>query len=241
MSSGILKKQPYNHLHFPSTHNMRNEFFFQLDVTEDQIGLARQLVDYSIAHHPVPDIFSKDPEGAERQREFRLTGTLGEIVFADAYGLPRPKRAFGALDGQDFGQDFVVLLQGQTKSFDVKTMARRNDQFRTNYVLNLPAYQMRRHKVITDYYFCISIHQDATKHIASFLGYVAKSEVETGVIGTLYKAQTQRIKDDGGSFVFQRDTYEVDFKDITTPMLTENIAKKAGFRRKTLLPPFKRA
>jgi hypothetical protein len=219
---------------------MKNEFFFQIDISEEQILLANKLVDYSIANHPVKDIFAKDPEGKERQREFRFTGTIGEIVFADAYGLPRPTRSFGAIDGQDFGQDFVLEINGQPKSFDVKSMGRKNNNFRTNYVLNLPAYQMRRESVVTDYYFCISIHKLNAKFIASFLGYVSKNEIETNAVGTLYKAGSRRMKDDGGSFSFQRDTFEVDFNDICSPQMNNQIQETTGFLRKSLLPPFQK-
>jgi hypothetical protein len=219
---------------------MKNEYYFQIDISEEQISLANKLVDYSIVNHPVKDIFAKDPEGKVRQREFRFTGTIGEIVFADAYGLPRPTRSFGAIDGQDFGQDFVLEINGQPQSFDVKSMGRKNNNFRTNYVLNLPAYQMRRENVVTDYYFCISIHNFNTKFIASFLGYVSKNEIETNVIGILHKAGSRRIKDDGGSFSFQRDTFEVDFKDICSPLLNNHIQETRGFMRKSLLPPFQK-
>jgi hypothetical protein len=218
---------------------MRNQYFFQIDVSEEQVNLANELVDYSIKNHPIKDIFANDPNGKERQREFRFTGTLGEIVFADAYELSRPTRSFGAIDGQDFGQDFSLLMNGTSKSFDIKSMQRKNNNFRTNYVLNIPAYQMKRENIITDYYFCISIHKDYSKYIASFLGYVSKGEIEKGEVGILYTAGTRRIKDDGSSFIFQRDTYEIDFKDITTPFITSNIQKMAGYKQKTLLQPYK--
>lgn len=182
---------------------MRNTFFFEIEITNEQIELAYKLVDYSIANHPVQDIFSNDPDGKKRQREFRFTGTIGEIVFADAYQLPRPTKSFGAIDGQDFGQDFELIIEEQPKSFDVKSMSRKNNAFRENYVLNLPAYQMKRETVVTDYYFCISIHKNENQHIASFLGYVSKSEILEGKIGILYKAGTKRIKDDGGSLFFK--------------------------------------
>lgn len=217
---------------------MRNSFFFQIGIIDEQVSLAYQLVDYSIANHPIQDIFTNDPEGKKRQREFRFTGTLGEIVFADAYGLPRPTRSFGAIDGQDYGQDFELLIDGQRKSFDIKSMARKNNTFRENYVLNLPAYQMQRKTVLTDFYFCISIHKNENQYIASFLGYVSKNEIEIGKIGILYKGGTNRIKDDGGSFAFQRDTYEVDFKDISSPMINSKITAMTSFQRKTILKPF---
>lgn len=216
---------------------MRNQYFFELEVSVEQIGLAYQLVDYSIAHHPVKDIFSKDPEGKARQRDFRFTGTIGEVVFADAYNLPRPTRSFGAIDGQDFGQDFLFDIGSRRQSFDIKAMMRQNNRFRENYVLNLPAYQMRRSDVITDYYFCISFHTESnSKLMASFLGYVAKTDIENGKIGILYKAQTRRVKDNGDSFLFQRDTYEVDFGDITSPPIPKKYKYMAGFKIKNILP-----
>jgi hypothetical protein len=216
----------------------RNEFFFQIGITAEQIALANQLVDYSIQHHPVQDVFAHDPDGKARQREFRFTGTIGEIVFADAYQLPRPTKSFGAIDGQDDGQDFSLAINSVEKSFDIKTMGRKNNVFRENYVLNLPAYQMNKASVITDYYFCISIHQSNEQWIASFLGYVSKSEIQAGTLGILYTKGTTRIKDDGGTFIFQRDTYEIDFKDITTPVLASNIEAMPLFERKKILPPF---
>jgi hypothetical protein len=217
-----------------------NEFFFQIDVTDDQVEYANQIVDYSILHHPVTDIFAKDPNGKERQREFRFTGSLGEIVFADTYKLPRPTRAFGAIDGQDYGMDFNLIVNGERISLDVKSMGRKNNNFRENYVLNLPKYQMEKDMVVTDCYFCISIHKEHNKFIASFIGYIEKDSVYTGKVGILYHAGTRRIKDDGGSFVFQRDTYEVDFKDIKTPFLNDDINKLEGFKQRTILPPFRK-
>ena len=215
---------------------MRNEYFFQIAVLDEQIAFANTLVDYSIAHHPVKDIFSRDPDGSRRQREFRLTGTLGEIVFADAYHLSRPSRSFGAVDGQDFGQDFVVEIDGVPKSFDIKTMQRKNNRFRANYVLNLPAYQMRRQDVVTDYYFCVNLHTAANgKYVASFLGFVAKNDIESGEIGILYPRGTRRVKDNADSFLFMRDTYEVDFKDITSPILSDRIRQMPGFEQMRLL------
>lgn len=219
---------------------MHNECFFQIEISAEQIKTANELVAYSIIHHPVSDIFSRDPGGKERQREFRFTGTLGEIVFADVYTLARPTRSFGAIDGQDFGQDFTWQINGETKSFDIKTMGRKDGNLRTNYVLNLPAYQMKRENVLTDYYFCISIHKNiADKHFASFLGSVSKSEIMGNKLGILYKKGTKRIKDNGGSFEFQRDTYEIDFQDITTPIINDSITKLPGYQLKKLLLPFK--
>lgn len=214
-----------------------NEFYFQIEITPEQIEFANALVDYSIKNHPVKDIFANDPGGAKRKREFRQTGTLGEVVFADMYGLPRPTRSFGAIDGQDYGQDFTLVINGQEKVFDIKAMRRKNNVFRGNYVLNLPKYQMLKKGVITDNYFCISIHEVGSIFIASFIGWVDKVKVENGEVGILYESGTRRVKDNGDSFVFMRDTYEVEFRDICSPPLNEKIRNTKGFQIKKILPP----
>ena len=219
---------------------MRNEFYFQFYVTREQIDYTNRIVDYSLAHHPVSDIFANDPDGKKRKREFRFTGSLGEVVFADAYGLPRSTRSYGAVDRQDFGQDFSMSVNEQVISFDVKSMGRKDNKFRENYVLNLPAYQVHKSASITDCYFCISFHNDGSRTVATFVGYIDKQEVIDGKVGNLFVAGTERIKDDGGSFIFQRDTYEVEFKDIRTPMINDNIKSFDGFRVMKILPPFEK-
>jgi len=219
---------------------MRNEFYFQIEVSNEQLEYATKLVEHSIQHHSVSDIFQNDPDGKKRQREFRLTGTLGEVMFADAYELKRPHRSFGAVDGQDDGQDFLLEIDGKTYSFDIKSMGRKNNIFKENYVLNLPSYQMQKSSSLTDYYYCISLHQFNERYIASFIGFVSKKEIQLGKTGVLYQSGTKRIKDDGKFFTFQRDTYEVDFKDISTPLLTPRIKNLAGFQLKKILAPFKK-
>ena len=215
---------------------IRNQYFFQFRVTPEQIQYTNRLVNYSISSHPVPDIFQNDPDGKKRQREFRFTGTLGEVLFADAYLLTRPEKSFGAIDGQDFGQDFEFSIIGKDIIVDVKTMHRKHNNLKTNFVLNLPSYQLQRDFSLTTTYFCISLHKESSSSlIASFLGYVHKEEILKGEVGILYKAGTQRIKDDFTSFTFQRDTYEVDFCDIYSPPISDDIKMLNGFRKKTLI------
>jgi hypothetical protein len=215
-----------------------NDFFFQINVTNEQVEYTNKIVDYSIKNHPVKDVIYNDPNGKERQREYRFTGSLGEVVFADTYKLPRPLKSFGAIDGQDYGQDFILYHNNKKITFDVKSMSRKNNNFRENYVLNLPKYQMEKDMVVTDCYFCISIHKESNIYVASFIGYIEKELVNTGKIGILYKGGTKRIKDNGQYFVFQRDTYEVDFKDIKSPFVNEYIKTLNGYKERKILPPF---
>lgn len=215
-----------------------NNSYFQIDINEEQVNYVNRIVEDSILNHTVTDIFANDPKGKERQREFRFTGSLGEVVFADTYQLPRPNKSFGASDGQDYGMDFKLSVNGNDISLDVKTMRRKNNIFRENYVLNLPRYQMDKELFITDCYFCISIHKEHNKYIASFIGYIEKDLIYSGKVGTLYKKGTRRIKDNGGSFIFRRDTYEVDFKDIKSPFINEYIKNISGYKQCNILPAY---
>lgn len=215
---------------------MENEFYFQIEVTDEQKQYAIKLVDYSIEHHPVTDIFAHDPDGKKRQREFRYTGTLGEVVFADAYELPRPTRSFGAIDGQDYGQDFILLVNEEPHSIDVKSMHRKGNVFLANYVLNIPSYQLHKEFSKTEYYFCMSFHEAKGKTYATFIGFIKKQDVLDGKIGDLFVQGTRRIREDHTSFVFMRDTYEIMFKNILTPLVTDRIKELPGYKELHLLP-----
>ena len=210
--------------------------YFIIEVTDEQKEYARRIVEYSIAHHPVTDIFAYDPQGKERQFEFRFTGSLGEVVFADAYQLPRPTRSFGAVDGQDFGQDFRLEIEGKLISIDAKTMHRKSNYFRENYVQNLSAYQVHRSVSLTDYYFCISLNDSNGKTYASFIGLIDKRKVLDGQTGDLFEQGTERKRQDGTTFTFPRDTYEVMFRDIYQPPITPYIQSLPGFQELKLYP-----
>lgn len=214
-------------------------YVFQLAVSEEQKSYAMNLVDYSIANHPVTDIFAHDPDGKKRQREFRFTGTLGEVVFADAYNLTRPTRSFGAIDGQDNGQDFLLKLNEELYSIDIKSMHRKSNRFRANYVLNIPAYQLKKEFSITDYYFCISFHDDQNVTYATFLGFIKKEDVLNGKIGDLFVQGTRRIREDNTYFTFLRDTYEIMFKHIEPPLVPDSIKSKPGFKKILILPGYR--
>lgn len=213
----------------------KNQFYFNIEVSNEQVEYTNKLVEYSIKNHNIQDIFAHDPQSRERQREFRFTGTLGEVVFADTYNLPRPEKSFGAIDGQDLGEDFIINVNGLNYSCDVKSMSRKSNIFKKSYVLNIPAYQLQKKDIVTDYYFCISISFISGIYIVSFLGFISKNKILENEIGILYKSGTKRIKDDKTFFIFQRDTYEIEFEDISSPILNDKITKIQGFELKKLL------
>jgi len=206
--------------------------FFQFKVTEEQISYARQLVNYSLTAHKIPNVWD-GKNNRNATEELRFTGSLGEILFADAYQLTRPSRSFGADDGQDFGKDFELELDGTLKKIDIKTMRRKSDYFRADYVLNIPARQLQKSNSLTDCYFHISLHQNEKEdYIASFLGWVEKQEILTGKVGILYPKNSSRTRGNGTEFTFTEDTYEVDFGDFRPAPTFPNPQNLAGFIQK---------
>ncbi len=204
--------------------------YFQIDITPEQVEYAKKLVDYSLVNHKVRNIWS-DTAHEKRTLELRLTGTLGEVVFADTYRKQRPTRSFGAADGQDFGCDFMLETRSGIKSFDIKTMRRISNVFYDNYILNIPRSQLFRADSLTDYYFHISLHTEKNgKQIATFVGYVAKSDVTNGMIGSLFECGAKRTRANGTCFNFTADTYEILLKDFTPPPVGNSIRNLVGYQ-----------
>jgi len=161
----------------------------------------------------------------------RFTGTLGEIIFADLYHLARPKKSFGATDGQDLGEDFLIISEDQTFSIDIKSMKRRSGNLAADFVLNIPAHQLHRLGSKTSHYFCISFHQsESAGTVASLIGFIDKNALINGEIGKIYKAGAKRIRNDETSFTFYEDTYEIPFSDIDSPIITDHVRSVSGFR-----------
>lgn len=210
---------------------MRNNFYFQIEVSAEQVAFAEALVKHSLLHHPISNIWDKHDDKKAKTSEFRFTGSLGEVVFADLYQQPRKTRAFGAIDGQDFGQDFQLVIDDLIQNIDTKAMQRKSGFFKKNYVLNIPASQLHRLDSLTDKYYCISFHQQENIWYASVLGFIAKHEILESKIGIFYAQNTTRIRNDQTTFIFNEDTYEIDFQDISTPIITPYIQQFKGFKK----------
>lgn len=200
--------------------NERSMFSFEL--TKEQEEYVKQLVDYSIQNHTVPDIFDQ-----MYQKEYRTTGTMGEVAFADLYKLPRPKRSFGAIDGQDMGKDFC--LNG--KNVDIKTMRRKSENFYENFVLNIPSSQLNKKGSLTDFYCCLSLMNKDGKWRVAIIGFIDKNKILSNETGEFYPKGTVRTKNDGNTFKFAEDTYEILFSEITPPIITDEMYALPGFKK----------
>ncbi|WP_247232238.1 hypothetical protein [Telluribacter sp. SYSU D00476] len=215
---------------------LKNEYYIQIQVTDEQKAYARRLVEHSLRHHQVANIWDAHSNRPLHTRLLRYTGSLGEVVFADIYQLARPRKAFGAVNGQDWGQDFVLQTENSIFSLDVKSMKRRSGRLGADYVLNIPSSQLHKPGSRTSHYFCLSFHQSERRGtVASLLGFIDKGAVENKELGTLYPAGTERRRADGTTFRFEEDTYEILFGDISSPLLTERIRRWPGYRKCMLL------
>lgn len=210
---------------------LRNSFYIQISVSEEQKQFARQLVEHSLRHHKISNIWDHHDDRFSKTRILRYTGTLGEIIFADLYHFPRPAKSFGARDGQDFGQDFLIRSEEQNFSVDIKSMKRRSGDLSSNFVLNIPAHQLHKPGSKTSHYFCISFHQSESRGtIASLIGFIDKEALAIGDIGTFYKAGSTRVRHDRTSFTFHENTYEILLGDIASPVVTDYVRSTKGFR-----------
>jgi hypothetical protein len=198
---------------------------FSFEVTDEQLKYVKDLVEYSIVNHTVQDIFDK-----KFQYEYRTTGTLGEVAFADAYKLTRPQRSFGADDGQDMGKDFI--LNG--KVIDTKSMRRQSETFYGNYVLNIPSSQLNKKGSLTDLYCCMSISSSNGSWRVAIIGFVDKNKILSKQVGVFYPKGSTRTKADKKTFIFHEDTYEVLFSEMTQPLITEEIKQLPGFKKITI-------
>jgi hypothetical protein len=183
-------------------------------VTEEQLAYAERLVRHSISEHRVANIWDASKQHADRSHELRFTGSLGETIFADLYGLPRPTRSFGAQDGQDYGSDFNVETAIGKRVVDVKTMSRTSSILASHYVLNIPARNLTRPDVVTTHYACISLHPRGAIKWATLLGEVARPDILQGAKGVLFKSGTVRTRADGTTFKFYSDTFEITIADL---------------------------
>lgn len=188
----------------------------KVEITAEQFEYAKSLVEYSMTHHKVRNIWGESSYDLTFKN--RLVGSLGEVVFADYYEHPRPTRSFGAIDGQDNGCDYKFA---DDIIIDLKTQMRANPaNVRGHYCLNIPAYQLAKES-LTTHYFCININKGYTE--AVFIGYCPKSKVSQ--CATFVEQGTERHRQDGTTFNMSADTWELAMGDLDWPPMWRNVGE----------------
>ena len=155
-----------------------------VSVTHDQIEYTTDLINkYNFALRGV----------ADGNKENQFIGMLGQTVFADLLGLPRPQGG----NGFDGGCDFHI----GSYTTDVKTMGRSVDM-KDSYVHNLIALQSQYN---TDYYIFMSYNRQ--NNLMTICGFIRKNTFFERA--NCFPAGSQRIRNDGTSFTLKADNYEI--------------------------------
>jgi len=224
---------------------MVNTGYLSWLITPDQREYAKILAFNSLTNtdHPVGDVYAHDVpdnnglEGDERSFAYRYTGSLAEVIIADAYGHPRPKRAFGANGGQDCGWDFSLCIpSGETLRIDIKSMRRNCRQLKASYVADLPVYQVTKDWSLTDYYMIVSFQHSKSLNDferVNLMGIIKKDDVLK--YGEFFSEGTDRLNERGQFVHFSHDTYEVMLGLLSAPYIPKNAGVLPGFEMRTII------
>jgi hypothetical protein len=133
--------------------------------------------------------------------ERQFNGLLGEVVVY-YYLLGVYPDLNNRANGFDGGVDMIY----KTKKIDVKTMG-RNSYVQPHYVNNF--YVMQEDYGSDTVVFCSYHKRDKVLEIC---GWMPKNELKTR--GIFYAKGTKRLQDDGKSFPFRQDNYEVENRHL---------------------------
>jgi hypothetical protein len=133
--------------------------------------------------------------------EQQLTGLIGEVILYQYLKgkLPDFDTKLNSFDG---GFD----IEHNNNKIDVKTMG-RNSFVKDDYVNNF--YDMQKKYDCDILVFC-SFHK--SQNILEICGWIEKKDLNTK--GIFYKAGTTRIRENGTTFKFRQDNFEVMNKDL---------------------------
>jgi hypothetical protein len=201
-------------------------YIAKFTATAEQIQYAHSALQRSLAAG-YKDKFNGKQKDTALNTDLRFRGFLGEVLFADAYGLPRPKECFG-IAGQDYGKDFV--LGGC--NFDVKTVKLKTTPTAArNVSFILPDSMIDAPKSVTEYYFFIAIIETSGGFDAYLCGSISAAKIKARTIGTAYKAGDKLHFGRGtaNDFVFHNDCLRLNIGEIVPVKITPKIEKLPNF------------
>lgn len=173
---------------------------FDIQVSDEQMRFAQDMVNkYN---------FGMRGYGDGNHSE-QLTGIIGQTVFADLLGLPRPDGA----NGFDNGVDFII----NGKKVDIKTMS-RSVSVKDHYAHNFIGYQR---KYAVDYYVFASYNTKSG--VLSICGFASKEEFLQR--SKFYNKGDLRYRDDGTSFPTKAPLYEIRQRDLNPSNSLEELVR----------------
>lgn len=198
------------------------QYRFQIKVFEEQIEYAKRLTEYAVANGSFRDnSYKKLPK---RMRAFE--GVLGEVLFADLYGYPRPIRAYGVGGTDDGGRDFELVRNNQKVNLDIKlTMRNFGRVLKPFYDFEI-SYNQFKCMPLTDVYLFICVTNTLPLY-ATFLGTCFKRDIELRKVGRIIR-KGESYTTEGK--VAPSDLIKIHFSEITPPIIPKSAKLYPNFR-----------
>jgi len=205
-------------------------YIVKFDISDEQLEYAHAAV-FRSQQQKFANYWEKEAE-VQDEYKLRLCGFLGEVLFADVYGLARPAECYG-LNGQDKGVDFVC----NGANIDIKTVRlaqrpRRADYF--NYMI--PLRIIDKQDSSTDVYFCIGLLEDgATREFATayFAGSAKAADLRARKVGRLVKAG-EVLTFNTRKITMDKDVMRFNVGQISPVKITDKLQKMPNFAQTTL-------
>jgi len=199
----------------------------QFKVAAEQIVYTQKIVQHSLENHSASNIWA---DGGKTYH-YRLTGTLGEVIFADLYDLPRPKLAFGAVGGQDFGRDFV-LAGG--RNIDVKTSMQRTPTLKDEHGVLIKKMQINDVKNQTDIYYFLRLYAVGWDLFCMAFGTLLASDVKAGRVGKLKLNGEITQRGNGAVWVNDNDCFDIKISELTAIKPNKKMESLGDYKLLTL-------
>lgn len=198
------------------------QYRFQIKVFDEQIEYAKRLTEYAVANGSFMDnSYKKLPK---RMRAFE--GVLGEVLFADLYGYPRPTRAYGVGGTDDGGRDFELIRNNKKVNLDIKlTMRNFGRVLKPFYDFEI-SYNQFKCMPLTDVYLFICVTNTLPLY-ATFLGTCFKRDIELGKVGRIIR-KGESYTTEGK--VAPSDLIKIRFSEITPPIIPKSAKLYPNFR-----------
>jgi hypothetical protein len=204
-------------------------YFPKITATPEQVKYALDAVTRSLQTN-FNDYWKAQNEQANAAKTWRFDGFLGEVLFADAYGLPRPTECYG-LNGQDGGRDFIV----NGANVDAKATRRKREPYNAKSLSFMPSVRcIDKADSTTQYYFFISLYEELGVYTAWFAGSISRDILQARKAGKLYKAG-ERIAFEGRNGIthsqpIAKDCIRLDATELKPVKITPELEKMNCFQ-----------
>jgi len=194
----------------------------KFSITDEQVQYAKNALAKSL-DIPFANYWDLE-DGKSHTEKWRFYGFLGEVVFADAYKLPRPTHCYG-LNGQDKGSDFV--LNGA--HIDIKTAPLKVAPKRAEYFTFMPSVRIiDKADSITDNYFFVGIYEENGVFTCYFAGSATAKDMKNRKVGKEHR-KGEILNFATKSYTIQTDCIRLNATQIKPVKITELLTGLPNF------------